>query len=263
MRRLFALLFAFGFIIPAVRAAGVDVTLRGSPGSMTRQNDVAHELGYRFVHSERELDSLVARGAFIRVESSPDLVVDDGVSHPFARPIVRLFLERLARQYHAETGEKLVVTSLTRPTSEQPRNSHALSVHPAGIAVDLRVSHSAAARQWLESVFLKLERQGLLDITREHWPPHYHVAVFPDEYQVYLEHMIGRASVVEALRFEERKQEKPEPRKLEPVRKVAAAVPPVDTASAQPWWLLALLPILVFGTASAHLWFRLRALRES
>lgn len=197
----------FGIVLPLPsRAVEVDVSLRGSPNSMLRQNQIAHDLGYDFIRQAAELDSLVGAGVFVLVEGNECYLVNKSVSYPYARPEVRLFIERLAEQYFEGTGERLVVTSLTRPTSEQPRNSHNLSVHPTGIAVDFRLSSQARSRAWLESVLLKLERQGLLDITRERWPPHYHVALFPAEYLVYLENLIGPDAVAQALRFEEEKK---------------------------------------------------------
>jgi len=77
------------------------------------------------------------------------------------------------------------VTSLTRPMSSQPRNASPLSVHPAGMAVDLRVPADDSARAWLEHVLLKLENAGVLDVTREHHPPHLHVALFPAAFRAY------------------------------------------------------------------------------
>ena len=86
----------------------------------------------------------------------------------------------------AATGERLVITSLTRPLSRQPENASALSVHPAGMAVDLRIPASKWNRAWLEQTLLSLEDKAVLDVTREHHPPHYHVAVFPVQYEQYV-----------------------------------------------------------------------------
>lgn len=189
-------------ILFASPAAAVEVSLKGSPNSMVRQNSVAKKLGYEFVKSPEELPVLVDTGEFVPLPGNDDYVVLESVSYPYARPEVRLFIERLAAQYREDTGEKLVVTSLTRPTSEQPRNSHQLSVHPAGIAIDLRISERTKSRQWLESVLLKLERQNLLDITRERRPPHYHVAIFPKAYKAHVEGLIGAEALAEAMKFE-------------------------------------------------------------
>jgi hypothetical protein len=79
----------------------------------------------------------------------------------------------------------LVVTSLTRPNALQPRNAHELSVHPAGMAVDFRIPNDAESRQWLEKTLLSMEKQRLIDATRERHPPHYHVAVFREPFLAY------------------------------------------------------------------------------
>ncbi len=115
------------------------------------------------------------------------------VSFNVARPEVKLFIERLSAQYLSACGERLVVTSLTRPISLQPANASDRSVHPTGMAVDLRVPRRSSCRRWLESTVLTLERRRLLDATLERSPLHYHVAVFPDEYLAYVSRLTGRS----------------------------------------------------------------------
>ena len=166
-------------------ADGTRAALGGSLTSMARQHGVAVQESYPFLGTGRELARLVEAGELVPVDGNADYAVASFVTHRFARPEIRRFVERLAAQYHAATGERLVVTSLVRPESEQPVNAHRLSVHPAGMAVDLRVSQRAASRAWLERTLLTLEQEGVLDVTREHRPPHYHVAVFPSAYAAY------------------------------------------------------------------------------
>lgn len=177
---------------PAFGAGGA--TLNGSPASMVRQNRVAKSNDFSFLRNAGQVERFVEDGYLVRVESAGPLQVDDGVSYPVARPEMKLFLERLAEQYREGCGEPLVVTSLVRPTSEQPRNSHPLSVHPAGMAADLRVSSTTVCREWLESTLLALEARELLDVTRERHPPHYHVALFPDAYVEYVQPLLARDS---------------------------------------------------------------------
>lgn len=180
---LFALLAA-----AAVPARGDDgATLRGSPGSMVRQHRVAEESDFSFLRNGSEVAKFVEKGFLVPVEGDGGYSVARGVSYPYARPQLRTFLERLGAQYREGCGEKLVVTSLTRPLANQPGNAHRLSVHPAGMAADFRISRSAECRAWLEGTLLSLERKGVLDVTRERNPPHYHVAVFPDRYAAHLE----------------------------------------------------------------------------
>lgn len=155
---------------------------------MARQNEVAHDLGYTFAQTPAALAELEREGKLVRIEGNADYEIAN-VSFALARPETKIFIERLASQYKEATGEKLVVTSLIRPASKQPGNSHELSVHPTGMAVDLRVSQRAESREWLESTLLSLEEQGLLDITREYRPPHYHVALFPEAYMAHVERL--------------------------------------------------------------------------
>lgn len=166
----------------AVRAA--DVELRGSPGSMQRQHEVATINEYAFVKTGDDIEEAVRKGEVVPVEGNEDYWVKTK-RYRYARPEVKLFIERLAAQYHEATGERLVVTSLMRPKSEQPSNSHPLSVHPAGMAVDLRVPRNEASLSWLQNTLLSLEGKGVLDVTREYRPPHFHVAVYPKEYAAY------------------------------------------------------------------------------
>ena len=152
---------------------------------MREQHSVAVDESLTFSDDAAEVQKLVAGGGLETVVPNGDYAMS-GVSYPFAVPEVRVFIERIAEQYREANGSQLVVTSLTRPSSQQPRNAHDLSVHPAGMAVDFRVPRTAAERKWLESVLLELENAGVLDVTREHYPPHYHVAVFPIPYAAYL-----------------------------------------------------------------------------
>lgn len=171
-------------------SADVPVSLRGSLSAMERQHEVALDLGYRFVRTVGELMVLEEEGELVRLMGNEDYGFRSGVESLVARPEMRTFLERLSAEYRAECGEQLVVTSLTRPTSRQPRNAHRLSVHPTGMAVDLRVSRQAECRSWLEGALLAMEEAGLLDVTRERSPPHYHVALFPDRYMAHVAPML-------------------------------------------------------------------------
>ncbi len=160
-------------------------SLRGSPASLDRQNRIAHQNDFTYITTGKRILYFAEQGWLVRLRSNSDFTLH-AVSFPYARPDVALFVERLASQYRAACGEQLVVTSLTRPTSRQPRNASERSVHPTGMAVDLRFSHSRACRSWLEGVLLDLEGAGVIEATREHYPAHYHVAVFPQHYRTYV-----------------------------------------------------------------------------
>ena len=159
---------------------------------MVRQHAVAMEHDYTFLRTPGQIREFVEKGYLVPVEGNDSYAVAAGVSFPYARPELLTFVERLGAQYRESCGERLVVTSLTRPRSQQPANAHALSVHPAGMAVDLRVSERAACREWLERKLLSLDRLSVLDAIRERNPPHYHVAVFPGAYSAYVDTLEAR-----------------------------------------------------------------------
>jgi hypothetical protein len=183
----------------AAHARDVDVTLQGSRGSMTRQNQIARDLRYSFLRTPAQVQAYVDHGHLVPLPGNGDYAVIAG--YPYARPVVRSFIERLAADYRDSCGERLVVTSLTRPSTRQPRNASPLSVHPAGMAVDLRVSARSECRAWLMRELLVLEERGVLDATLERKPPHFHVAVFPLAYEAYEHGIVADSVVAESIRL--------------------------------------------------------------
>lgn len=174
-------------ICPALLAAADGSSRRmATSGSLHRQNSVARVEGYGFVRTPADVWAKVNRGALVRIAGSENLHLA-AVSFPVARPEVRLFLERLAAEHRASCGQPLVVTSLTRPTTRQPSNAARNSVHPAGMAIDLRIPREASCRRWLEARLLDMQAADLLEVIRESRPPHYHVALFPSAYRSYVQ----------------------------------------------------------------------------
>ncbi len=189
MERAIATLSACAVLAASAASSLPAQTLKGSPASVDRQYTVAMEHDYSFLESVRDVEKFIQLGLLVPIKGGPNYELADDVSFPYARPAVRTFVERLSAQYVTACGEDLVITSLTRPTDEQPRNASEQSVHPAGMAVDLRVSRSSKCRRWLEKTLLGLEKTGVLDVTREHRPSHYHVAVFPQQYLTWVQQL--------------------------------------------------------------------------
>ncbi len=178
-----ALLAILPVIAPPPAAAQ---SLRPTPASLERQNREARLHQYTYLVTPSQVRKFVELGYLVRIPGDQDYDVKPGVAFPYARPTVKLFLERLAAEFHQSCGERLTVTSLTRPKSRQPWNASPRSVHPTGIAVDLRVPATRRCRSWLATTLLSLEGAGVLEANREHHPPHYHVAVFPEPYSDYM-----------------------------------------------------------------------------
>ena len=185
MKNLTAALVAATLSVLINPAQAQQSSLSGSSMSMERQHRHAVEAGYTFVRTSRGVNELVEAGDLVRVSANRYVEIHN-VSYPYARPPVKTLIERLGSQYFNACGEKLTVTSLTRPIERQPANAHNDSVHPTGMAVDLRSHSKQSCRNWLERTLISLEDNNILDVTRERNPPHYHVAVFPEHYENYL-----------------------------------------------------------------------------
>jgi len=180
-----SLCLSIALLLVTPAASAIAGELGGSRAAVNRAHRVARKNDFTFLRSAAHIREFVAAARLQRVVTTENFLLA-GVSFPYARPAVKVFLQRLAADYRAATGERLVVTSLTRPISRQPRNASRFSVHPTGIAVDLRIPKNASNRKWLEQTLLALEDQVVLDVTKERSPAHYHVAVFPREYERYV-----------------------------------------------------------------------------
>jgi LysM repeat protein len=130
-------------------------TLKGSPASVKKQYTLAQSYGFRFIQTPNEVAPVVNSGKLQRVSANRHLELHS-VSYPYAVAETKLFLDRLSQQYQSACGEKLTVTSLLRPANKQPANSVARSVHPTGMAVDLRIPAKGNCRSWLENTLLIL-----------------------------------------------------------------------------------------------------------
>lgn len=173
-------------------------TLKGSAESINKQYRTAIAYGFSFVSTAQSLNSHLNTNQLVRVSPDRYMALHD-VSYPYAVQGTKLFLSRLSAQYYSMCGEKLTVTSLLRPKDRQPANSVARSVHPTGMAVDLRIPSKPKCRSWLENTLLSLERERVLDVTRERYPPHYHVAVYSRDYETRVAGLAGSKAVDTAV----------------------------------------------------------------
>ncbi|MGB5673372.1 MAG: DUF5715 family protein [Gemmatimonadota bacterium] len=188
----------FGLVCIAAAGTRAEAqSLKGSKKSLDLQNRVASQHDFTYIETSEQVRWFVDNGYLVRLRSGNGYELKS-MSYPYARPEIALFLSRLGPQYRAACGEPLVVTSLTRPTTRQPRNASSRSVHPTGMAMDLRRSNNRSCRSWMESVLLGLEREGVLEATYERSPPHFHVALFPSQYEAYVERKLASGTNEEA-----------------------------------------------------------------
>jgi hypothetical protein len=165
-------------------AAHEAASLKGSEASVAKQYTRAVEHDFTFLKDARQIKKFVKLGLLVKLTGNKNYRLHR-VKHPYVRPGVKLFIERLSNQYRAACGERLVVTSAVRPTNGQPWNASKKSVHPTGMAVDFRTP-AGTCQTWLIDTLLTLEARGVLEATREKRPPHLHVAVSTDKYCDYV-----------------------------------------------------------------------------
>lgn len=185
------LLAAFAAVLAWPPAADAQ-SLRGSRASIDRMYSHARGDDLSFHRTATGVRLAADRGELVRLGGGDYRLV--GVSHPYVLPATRTFVERLAVQYRRACGERLVVTSATRPESLRLANSTDRSVHPTGMAVDLRRPSSARCAAWLRETLLHLERASVIEATEERRPPHFHVAVYPRPYRRYVDARGGRVA---------------------------------------------------------------------
>lgn len=159
-----------------VEAGGA--SLRGSHAAVDHAYDAAVRGNVPFVQSNAELAQRAVRGEYVPLEISTPTYQLKGVGSPYVRPATRDFVNSFAAEYVKACGEPLTVTSAMRPSAIRLRNSVEKTVHPTGMAVDLRAPRTAC-RAWMRTTLLGLERGGTIDATEEHHPAHFHVVVLP------------------------------------------------------------------------------------
>jgi hypothetical protein len=164
--------------LSAVLAGGAAAqSLRGSQESVDHLYLVARAIGLQFHATVRSAKRAVAAGEFVLLSGNSDYAPKNRMSLPYAAPEVRAYVEHLSAEYHAACGERLVITSALRPSSRRPRNGSVKSVHPTGIAVDVRKPKRRLCRDWLRQLLLQHEREGTIEATEEFRPPHFHIVV--------------------------------------------------------------------------------------
>jgi hypothetical protein len=172
-------------------------SLRGSRATVDRMHSHAMDNSIYFYLTGDGIRRAVQRGALVPLTPNANYTVH-GVSYPYVLPATLTFVERLSSQYRQACGERLVVTSAARPRSMRLSNSVAKSVHPTGMAVDLRKPRNPRCLSWLRRTLLALDGANVVEAIEENNPPHFHVAVYPQPYVQYVRRRGGDVHVAAA-----------------------------------------------------------------
>lgn len=167
------LLIPIAALVPQLASAQ---SLRGSPASVDRMFYKAHAQNLTFYRSAEEVKAAAEAGKVALLWGNMDYAVV-GTQVPYVRPQTLRFIEALGAAHRQACGQPIIVTSGIRPTARKLRNSHVKSVHPTGMAVDIRKS-PGNCRVWLRRALLGLEAQGMIEAIEENRPPHFHIAVY-------------------------------------------------------------------------------------
>lgn len=151
-------------------------SLRGSPASVDAMFYKAHARHLTFYKNAQAVEADAASGKLALLRGNADYAVV-GTQIPYVRSETLRFIEALGAAHRQACGEPIIVTSGIRPTGRRLRNSHEKTVHPTGMAVDIRKS-PGTCRTWLRRALLGLEGQGLIEAIEENRPPHFHIAVY-------------------------------------------------------------------------------------
>lgn len=136
---------------------------------------VAHHMP--FYLTPTNVDKAIADGRLVALTGDSTYELTRGVGFSYATREAKQFVLAFAPQYLAACGVPLTVTSAARPLSNQPHNANPHSVHPTGIAVDIRRPAPGPCLTWVRGALDSLEKRGVIEATEEHHPVHLHVAV--------------------------------------------------------------------------------------
>ncbi len=139
--------------------------------------DFAQSNHLAFYLSPTSVRDAVALQKLVPLTGDATYELTRGVGYSYATPEARQFVLAFAPQYLAACGTPLTVTSAARPITRQPRNANPHSVHPTGIAVDLRRPAAGPCLTWVRVALAELERKGIIEATEERRPAHLHLAV--------------------------------------------------------------------------------------
>jgi hypothetical protein len=173
----FSFTVALAHAAQAQRRSREPLELHGSKESVERMFDFAQSHRMPFYLTPTNVDSAIAEGKLVALTGDSTYELTRGVGFSYSTREAKQFVLAFAPQYLAACGVPLTVTSAARPMSRQPRNANPHSVHPTGIAVDIRRPPAGPCQTWVRSALTELERQGFVEATEEHHPVHIHLAV--------------------------------------------------------------------------------------
>lgn len=151
--------------------------LVGSKASVEKMYDFAQRNRFPFYLTPTNVERAVETGRLVPLDGDSTYELTRGVGFSYSTREAKQFVTAFAPQYLHACGTPLTVTSAARPRSRQPRNANPHSVHPTGIAVDIRRPPPGPCLTWVRTALATLESKGIIEATEERHPVHLHLAV--------------------------------------------------------------------------------------
>ena len=138
LRKMLTALFMAGVVValPSVVEAQ---SLGGSKASMDRQNQQARAHDFTFLRDGNQVRTFANSGLLVRLTGDDNYQLA-GVSYPYARPEVKLFVERLSSQY-ANWGQRVGVAVVAVPRRLRRAARH-YQPHPAAVRTAAQRIHA-------------------------------------------------------------------------------------------------------------------------
>jgi hypothetical protein len=159
------------------RRSRIPQELHGSKESVEKMYDFALAHHLPFYLTPTNVNDAIATGDLVPLSGDSTYELTRGVGFSYATREAKQFVLAFAPHYLAACGTPLTVTSAARPITRQPHNANPHSVHPTGIAVDLRRPSAGACLNWVRGALAELEDKGIIEATEERHPVHLHIAV--------------------------------------------------------------------------------------
>lgn len=165
--------------------------LRGSAGSMLRQNEEIDRLQLPRIADDSQLEELERTQELVPIRETSALRISPVIlpNKRYCRPWTNQFLVDLSEAYYSEFHTPLQLNSAVRTMEQQyklrwknrnaaPESGDIASSHLAGITVDLaRRGLSKAQHQFIVDYLKNLRDLGLVEAAEEHHTYCFHVMV--------------------------------------------------------------------------------------
>ena len=179
------------------RLASDSEVLSGSTKQLAYEVCLADAMGLERYELQADIEKGKSERKLVEIEAD-GLVFSDFLpsERRYGRPWVKTYIETRAaemKKHFKSDYTPLRVGSLVRSFKDQQRQRNSVasckteicSSHTTGSAVDLALAPKftgAREREWLKERLLADRKRGVIVVTEEHYPEHFHVLVLPPQF---------------------------------------------------------------------------------